>query len=91
MCTDEAADVANKEQMSLILRFVDQAGMVRVEFCHFLCEYGTTGEVVSNIITNALRKYGLDLRYLCDQSYNGAGNMAGRYQGAAAITSKCTQ
>ena len=29
--------------------------------------------------------FGLDLRYLCGQSYDSAGNMAGRYQGAAAI------
>ena len=50
-----------------------------------MCEYGTTGEAVSNLITNALRKYGLDLRYLCGQGYDGAGNMAGKYQGAAAI------
>ena len=86
VCADEASDVANKEQLSLILRFVDQAGLVREEFISFfLCEYGTTGEAVSNLITNALRKYGLDLRYLCGQGYDGAGNMAGKYQGAAAI------
>ena len=81
VCADEASDVANKEQLSLILRFVDQAGLVREEFISFfLC-----GEAVSNLITNALRKYGLDLRYLCGQGYDGAGNMAGKYQVAAAI------
>ena len=54
VCADEASDVANKEQLSLILRFVDQAGLVREEFISFfLCEYGTTGEAVSNLITNA--------------------------------------
>ena len=75
VCADEASGVANKEQLSLILRFVDQAGMVREEFLSFLlCEYGTTGEAVSNPITNAVRKYGLDLRYLCGQGYDSAGN-----------------
>ena len=86
VCADEASDVANKEQLSLILRFVDQAGLVREEYTSFfLCEYGTTGEAISNLITNALRKYGLDLRYLCGQGYDGAGNLAGKYQGAAAV------
>ena len=89
MCADEASDVANKEQLSLFLRFIDQAGMVREEFISFvLCQYGTTGEAVSNLITNALRKYGLDQRYLCGQGYDSAGNMAGKYQGAAAIIQK---
>ena len=55
VCADEASDVANKEQLSLILRFVDQAGLVREEFISFFGEYGTTGEAVSNLITNALR------------------------------------
>ena len=48
-------------------------------------EYGTSGEAISNLITNTLRKYGLDLRYLCGQGYDGAGNLAGKYQCAAAI------
>lgn len=47
----------------------------KIYIFHF---YGTTGEA------NALRKYGPDLRYLCEQSYEHAGNMAGRYQDAAA-------
>ena len=47
VCADEASDVANKEQLSLILRFVDQAGFIREEFISFfLCEYGTTGEAI---------------------------------------------
>ena len=86
VCADEASHVAKKEQLSLILRFFYQAGLIREEFISFfLCEYCTTGEAVSNLITNALRKYGLDLIYLCGQGYDGGGNMAGKYQCAAAI------
>ena len=44
-----------KEQLSLVLRFVDKTGVVREEFISFLlCEFGTTGEALSKIITSAL-------------------------------------
>ena len=54
---------------------------------HFilLCEFGTTGEAPSKIITSALCKYALDLEYLRGQCYDGAGNMAGKYEGVAAV------
>ena len=32
VCADEAADSSNKEQHSLVLRFVDKTGIVREEF-----------------------------------------------------------
>ena len=85
VCADEAADSSNKEQLSLMLRFVDKTGVVREEFISFLlCEFGTTGEALSKIIITALSKYALDVGYLRGQSYDGAGNMAGKYEGVAA-------
>ena len=78
VCADEVADSSNKEQLSLMLRFVDKTGVVREEFISFLlCEFGTTGEALSKIIITALSKYALDVLYLHGQSYDGAGNMAG--------------
>ena len=48
VCADEAADVSNKEQLPLVLRFVDEAGTIREEFVEFiLCESGTTGEALA--------------------------------------------
>ena len=81
---DEAADISNKEHLSLVLRFVDSANNIREEFIGFyLCENGTTGEAVSNMIMKAIEEQGLSMNDCRGQSYDGAGNMAGKYQGAA--------
>ena len=36
-CADEAADISNKEQLPLVLRFVDSSGAIREEFIKFIC------------------------------------------------------
>ena len=42
---DEAADVSNEEQLSLVLRFVDSSSQIREEFVEFVsCSGLTTGE-----------------------------------------------
>ena len=68
------------------MRFVDEAGTIREEFVEFiLCESGTTGEALARTITSTLEKFALDLSYLRGQGYDGAGNMAGKYNGTGAI------
>ena len=78
-------------QLPLILRFVDVAGTICEEFVDFvLCDTGTTGTAIAGKILGTLETYGLNLGYLRGQGYDGAGNMAGKYRGAAAtIQSKC--
>ena len=78
-------DVSNTEQLSLVLRFVDQRGQIREEFMEFVsCKDGVTGETLSEGIMLKLQTYGLDLHLLCGQGYDGAGAMAGRISGVAA-------
>ena len=85
VCADEAADISNKEQLPLVLRFVDESGTIREEFIEFvLCDSGTTGEAIATKLVSSLQKLGLDLDNLRGQGYDGAGNMAGRAQGVAA-------
>ena len=55
VCADEAADCSNKEQLPLILRFVDVAGTICEEFVDFvLCDTGTTGTVIAGKILRTL-------------------------------------
>ena len=85
VCADEGMDVANKEQLQLILRFVDQSGMIREEFLEFvLCDTGTSGQAIADKIKFTLEKLTLDLNDLRGQGYDWAGNMSGKY-GAEAI------
>ena len=83
---DEAADCSNKEQLPIVLRFVDASCTAREEFVAFLlCDTGITGAAIAEKILGGLKGYGLDLGCLRGQSYDGTGNMAGKYHGAAAI------
>ena len=44
VCADEVTDVANKEQLPLVVRFVDRDDTIREEFVDFVvCDTGTTG------------------------------------------------
>ena len=62
VCADEGKDVANKEQLPLIIRFVDQSGMIWEEFLEFvLCDTGTSGQAIADKIKFTLEKLTLDL------------------------------
>ena len=77
VCAGEAADASNKEQLPLVLQFVDEAVAIREEFVEFiLCKSGTTGKALARTITSTLERFALDLSYLRGQGYDGDGNMA---------------
>ena len=78
---DEAADVSNKENLSLLLHYVDSSKDIREEFVGFrLCGEETTSNAI-----NSVRDLGLTMDNCRGQSYDGAGNMAGRYVGASTL------
>ena len=82
---DEAADISNVEQMALVLRFVDTTGHIREEFVGFVpCDQGLSGEALSNTIMQSITKIGISMDNCRGQGYDGAGNMAGKWSGAAA-------
>ena len=86
VCADEGTDVANIEQLPLIIRFVDQSDTIREEFLEFvLCETSSSGQAIADKIKFTLEKLTLDLNDLQGQGYDGAGNMSGKYRVAAAI------
>ena len=71
--------------MPLVIRHVDRQGYVREGFFEFvLCDTGTTGHALAEKLTNKVTEFGLALSKLRGQSYDGAGNMAGRLTGTAA-------
>ena len=83
--SDEAADISNKENLSVVIRFLDSTKTVREEFVGFyLCEDGTTGAAIKDLIIGAVADLGLsdDCRGQC---YDGAGNMSGRLNGASSL------
>lgn len=60
VCADEAADMANKEQPPLLLRF-DSTGTLREEFREFtLCDTGTPGAAIAGKIEGIVRELSVD-------------------------------
>ena len=74
---DEVVDVGNKEQVSIVLRFVDEQ-TIREEFLDFVTVERITGEVLANKLKDMLISYGLDIGDCRGQGYDGASNMSGK-------------
>ena len=82
---DEAADSSNKEQMSLVLRFVDDNRNIREDFVRFLhCKWGLCGADLAKLILNALTDLSLNINDCRGQGYDGAGAVAGHINGLSA-------
>ena len=65
----------------MVIRFLDSTKKVREEFVGFyLCEDGTTGAAIKDLITSALADLGLSMDDWRGQCYDGAGNMSGRLE-----------
>ena len=89
MIADEVTDVSNREQLSIVLRYVDSATLtVREDLVGFFeCDTGISGRNLSDKIKSTLNGFGLDLSCLHGQAYDGAGNMAGSVNGTASLIS----
>ncbi|CAN0829476.1 Zinc finger MYM-type protein 1 [Linum grandiflorum] len=68
---DEAQDQAGLEQMAVILRFVNSAGILTERFFKVICDL--------------LSEYNLQLHKIRGQGYDGASNMSGQYNGLKAL------
>ena len=83
---DKAADISTKENLSVVLRFVDASKSIHKEFVgYYHCIEGTTGETIKTMILKVVSDLGLSMDDCRGQCYDGAGNMAGQYNGAAAL------
>ena len=82
---DEAADSSGKEQMSLVLRFVDTKLNIREEFIAFLhCKWGLSGAQLAKLILEHVNELTLSIDDCRGQGYDGAGAVAGHINGLRA-------
>ena len=81
---DEVTDLANKEQLSLVLRYILD-GNVNEVFVDFVFVERITGAVLARSILQWLSKWDLPYSDMRGQCYDGASNMAGARSGCMAI------
>ena len=59
---EEANDISNKEQISLVLRYKNKKGEISESFVSFLhCKEATSGETLVNLIVDAVYDLGMEL------------------------------
>ena len=83
---DESRDCANQEQLSLVVRYVNESNEIEESFLAFVkCDSGTTGEALATLIEDTCKSLSLDLSLCRGQGYDGASNMCGKSKGVSSV------
>ncbi|CAN6678841.1 unnamed protein product [Malus baccata var. baccata] len=78
---DESRDISTKEQMAVILRYVDNKGQVIERFVGVQHVTETTSSKLKESIDEFLKLHDLSYSNLRGQGYDGASNMRGEFNG----------
>ncbi|XP_004963399.1 uncharacterized protein LOC101754058 [Setaria italica] len=78
---DEAHDASIKEQMVVVVRFVNDKGSVIERFLSIEHVSDTTSTSLKEALDTMLRRYGLSISKIRGQGYDGASNMRGQFHG----------
>ena len=81
----EARDESKREQMTIILRFVDKEGFIKKHFFHVVHVRDTTALTLKNEIYTVLSHYNLHIENIRGQRYDEASNMHGEWNGLQAF------
>ncbi|XP_021856696.2 uncharacterized protein [Spinacia oleracea] len=82
---DESRDVSKREQMAIVIRFVDGYGILRERFLELVHFKDTTSKTLKEEITTVLSNHELSIQNLRGQGYDGASNMRGEWNGLQAF------
>ncbi|XP_024164732.1 zinc finger MYM-type protein 1-like [Rosa chinensis] len=85
---DEARDESKKEQMAIVLRFVDKDGFIRERFFGLVHVSDTKASTLQKGIYSVLSNHNLDIQNIRGQGYDGASNMRGEWNGLQALILK---
>ncbi|XP_047953419.1 zinc finger MYM-type protein 1-like [Salvia hispanica] len=88
LLVDEARDASIKEQMALVLRYVNNDGEIVERFLALVHVTDTTAKSLKEGIDFVFSKHGLSLSRLRGQGYDGASNMRGEYNGLKSLILK---
>jgi hypothetical protein len=85
LLVDESRDVSCKEQMAVVLRYVDKFGIVKERFVGLVHMTETTTSHLKSSIDSLLAKFKVSLKQCRGQGYNGASNMRGELNGLQSL------
>jgi len=82
---DGTQDINRTEQESICIRYVTDELEPCEDFVGFYAVEGTTGNMLATCIKDCLIRYQLPIENLRGQTYDGASNMSGKYNGCQAV------
>ncbi|XP_042401398.1 uncharacterized protein LOC121991465 [Zingiber officinale] len=85
---DEARDCSVKEQMAVVIRYVNKYGEVIERFMVVVHVATTTAACLKEAIDSLFAKYGLSVARLRGQGYDGTSNMSGEFNGLKSLIMK---
>jgi hypothetical protein len=85
---DEARDESKKEQMAIVLRFVNKEGYIKERFLDIIHVSDTTALTLKDSICDVLSDNNLSVQDIRGQGYDGASNMRGEWNGLKALILK---
>ncbi|GAV70253.1 LOW QUALITY PROTEIN: Dimer_Tnp_hAT domain-containing protein/DUF4371 domain-containing protein, partial [Cephalotus follicularis] len=85
LLVDEARDESKREQMSLVLRFVNKEGFVLERFFDLLHVKDTSASTLKEEIFATFSYHNLNIQNIRGQGYDGASNMRGEWNGLQAL------
>nr|XP_045089955.1 zinc finger MYM-type protein 1 [Aegilops tauschii subsp. strangulata] len=84
LLVDECRDVSDKEQMAVVLRYLDKCGLVQEKFVGVVHVEEITSSYLKSCIDLLFSQLGLNLEQVRGQGYDGASNMSGEFNGLQA-------
>ncbi|XP_042065401.1 zinc finger MYM-type protein 1-like [Salvia splendens] len=85
---DESRDCSTKEQMAIVIRFVNKDGQIIERFLALVHVKKTTSVCLKEAIDSVFAKFKLSLSRLRGQGYDGTSNMRGECNGLKALILK---
>ncbi|CAL5426858.1 unnamed protein product [Camellia sinensis] len=76
---DESEDESKREQMAIVLRFVDKYGFIKERFFDIVHVLDTTSATLKEEICIVLSRHNLSVQNIRGQGYDGASNMSGEW------------
>ncbi|XP_071694901.1 uncharacterized protein [Rutidosis leptorrhynchoides] len=85
---DESRDESKKEKMAIVLRFIENDGVVRERFLDLVHVSDTTSLTLKTCLWKQLLQYDFDTSKIRSLGYDGASNMRGEWNGLQALVRK---
>ncbi|XP_076959135.1 uncharacterized protein LOC143635134 [Bidens hawaiensis] len=82
---DESSDVSQKEQMAIVVRYVDKLGVVKESLIGVAHVNNTSSATLKEAIVSLLSNNQLSIEQVMGQGYEGASNMRGKFNGLKAL------